>query len=489
MKSRFSLLAVALALLSAAHVFGYALLGDSWTKNRTVVMHLSLPLQTFSDGLTYISSAEDALHTWNQYLAHMQFAVVRNSAIPPNNGDADNSVFVSGTIFGETWGASTLAVTLRLTREHTMSETDVIFKESIEFDDYRGPLHHSAAGTIYDFHRIALHEFGHVVGLDHPDENHPEVGYVAPSPPPPAIMNSRISDIDALQPDDINGGKSIYANGPAYLSSRPAPNLVNLSTRAVVAPGDNALIGGFIVQGSQPATVVLRAIGHSLIAQGIAKGLEDPQIDLRAANGTLVASSDDWISDNASAETIASYRLDPSNSRESALVVTLNAGSYTATVHSYVDPNIDQEGTALFELYDLHTTAGRAGNLSTRGRILGNDDVLIGGFIIGGGAQGKTVAARGLGPSLSAAGVANPLSDPVLELHNASGTVIASNNDWQQSSSATAIRSEGLAPTDPRESALQATLAAGSYTAIVRGSNGAIGIGLIELYDLSPAPQ
>jgi hypothetical protein len=488
MKSRFSLLAVSLALLAAAPVFGYALLGDSWTKNRTVVMHLSLPAQTFSDGLTYISSAEDALHTWNQYLAHMQFAVVRNSPIPPNNGDADNSVFASDTMFGQTFGASTLAVTLRLTRDHTMSETDVIFKQSVEFDDYRGPLHRGAAGTIYDFHRIALHEFGHVVGLDHPDENHQETGYVAPNSPPVAIMNSIISDVDALQPDDISGGQSIYANGPSYLSSLPAPNLVNLSTRAVVAPGDNALIGGFIVQGSRPATVVLRAIGHSLVGQGVAKGLEDPQIDLRAADGTLVASSDDWISDISSAETIASYHLDPSNSRESALMVTLNAGSYTATIHSYVDPDIDQQGTALFELYDLHTTGGRAGNLSTRGQVLTNDDVLIGGFIIGGG-QGKSVAARGLGPSLSAAGVANPLSDPVLELHNASGTVIASNNDWQQGSSATAIRSEGLAPSDPRESALHATLAAGTYTAIVRGNNGTTGIGLVELYDLSPAPQ
>lgn len=488
MRPRFSLLAVAIALLSAAPAFGYALLGDSWTKNRTVVMHLSLPPGTFSDGLTYTSSAEDALHTWNQYLAHMQFAVVRNSPIPPNNGDADNSVFVSSTVFGRAWDASTLAVTLRLTRDHTMSETDVIFKESIHFDDYRGPLRSDGQGTIYDFHRIALHEFGHVVGLDHPDENHQDTGYVAPNPPPVAIMNSIISDVDALQSDDIDGGRSIYANGPSYLSSLPAPNLVNLSTRSVVAPGNNALIGGFIVQGSQPVTVVLRAVGHSLVAQGVAKGLEDPQIDLRASDGTLVATSDDWISNNSSAETIASYHLDPSNSRESALLVTLNAGSYTATVHSYVDPDIDQQGTAVFELYDLHTTGGRAGNLSTRGQVLSTDDALIGGFIIGGG-HGKTVAARGLGPSLAAAGVANPLSDPVLELHNGTGTVIASNDDWQQGSSATAIRSEGLAPTDPRESALQATLAAGNYTAIVRGNNGATGIGLVELYDLSPAPQ
>jgi hypothetical protein len=449
---------------------------------------LSLPDKTFSDGLTYTSSAEDALHTWNQYLAHMQFAVVRNSPIPPNNGDADNSVFVSSTVFGQAWGASTLAVTLRLTREHTMTENDVIFKQSLEFDDYRGPLRRDPDGTSYDFHRIALHEFGHVVGLDHPDENHTDTGYVAPNPPPVAIMNSTVSDVDALQSDDINGGKSIYASGPPYLSSVPAPNLVNLSTRAVVAPGDSALIGGFIVQGSQPATVVLRAIGHSLVAQGVAKGLEDPQIDLRASDGTLVASSDDWISDNSNAETIASYHLDPSNSRESALLVTLKAGSYTATVHSFVDADIDQQGTALFELYDLHTTGGRAGNLSTRGQVLSNDDLLIGGFIVGGGA-GKAVAIRALGPSLTAAGVSNPLRDPLLELHNAAGTVIASNNDWQQGSSATAIRSENLAPTDPRESALQATLAPGNYTAIVRGNNGATGIALVELYDLSPAPQ
>jgi hypothetical protein len=477
-KSKLPLLVAALAILSASSSFGYALLGDVWTKNRTVVMNLSLPDTRGKDGLTYQDSCQDALNTWNQYLAHLQFRTIRNSPLDPTSGDADNSVFFAETVYDQTFG-SAVAVTLRLTRNGTFSEADVIFNSKLFFDDYRGPLYQSQGSTVYDVHRVALHEFGHVVGLDHPDQHGQTV---------PAIMNSRVSDIDALQQDDIDGAKSLYDTGPAYLSAPPAPNLVNVSTRASVAPGDDALIGGFIVQGSQPATVILRAIGHSLRAQGITAPLTDPVIELHSSTGAIVASNDDWITANQNAETIASYHLDPANSRESALLATLNPGSYTAVIHAFDNGDGDLSGTALFELFDLHATGGRAGNLSTRGQVLSGDGVLIGGFIIGAGSP-KTVAARGLGPSLGAAGVAGALSDPVLELRDASGTLIASNDNWQQDTNSALLQSEGLAPTDSRESALQSTLAPGNYTAIVRGNNGATGIGLVELYDLSPPPQ
>jgi hypothetical protein len=169
----------------------------------------------------------------------------------------------------------------------------------------------------------------------------------------------------------------------------------------------------------------------------------------------------------------------------------LNPGSYTVVVRSWDDPSTTADnltGTAVVELYDLHTSGGRAGNISTRGQVLAGNDVLIGGFIVGGN-QTKEVVVRACGPSLAAAHVANALSDTTVELRDASGNLVASNNNWGEGAQAAQIQSEGLAPPQPSESALQVTLSPGSYTAIVRGANGATGVGLVEIYDLSPAPN
>lgn len=486
LKSRL-LIAAILALLFPSRASAYVREFDNqgnpiaWTKNRTVLMHLSLPPGggPFQDGFGSLGdSAEDALNIWNQYLVHLKFAVDRNSILPPSADDDNMSVLLSNTVFGEAFGARVLAVTLISSRGTTTEQIDVVFNSAINFDSYRGPLQSSA----FDFHRIALHEFGHVVGLDHPDE-------ATPPQHVSAIMNSVVSNIDSLQPDDITGAQSIYSSGPPFQNANPARNLLNLSTRALVGLGDNGLIGGFIIQGSQPATVILRAIGNSLRAFGIANTLNDPVIELHDASG-LVASSDDWIDgpNGSDGSEIASYHLDPSNSRESALLATLNPGNYTVVVHSFDNHDGDLTGTALVELYDLHATGGRAGNISTRGQVLTGNDVMIGGFIAGGN-QSKEIIARALGPSLAAAGLANSLADPVLELRDASGNLISSNDNWGEGPDAALIQAEGFAPSQSVESALQATLNPGSYTAIVRGVNGGTGVALIEIYDLSPAPN
>jgi Matrixin len=451
-----------------------------WTKNRTVLMHLSLPTDKhdFSDGsASFNAVAENALNIWNQVLVHMKFAVDRDSIVPPSGDDANTSVTMSDKIYGEPFGNGVLAVTLVTPRNGRMIEADVIFNNLYQWDSYRGPR---AGFDVVDFRRVALHEFGHVVGLDHPDQANPKQTVAA-------IMNSTVSNtIDNLQADDINGAQSIYDSGPDFQNAIPASNLVNLSTRAFVGLGENAVIGGFIVQGSQPTTVVLRGIGYSLPAIGINNALEDPVIELHSASGDTLATSDDWI-DDSWASTIASYHLDPTNSRESAILTTLNPGSYTVVVRSFDNGDGHLTGTAVVELYDLHTTGGRAGNISTRGQVQTGDQVLIGGFIVG-GTQPKTVVVRALGPSLTAAGITHPLSDPTVELHDASGTTLDSNDDWGTGPNAAQIQSEGLAPTQSAESALQATLNPGSYTAIVRGASGATGVGLVEIYDLSPAP-
>lgn len=475
----------ALLLLRASEAFSYVSSGYSWTPNRTVSMHLSLGApQPLADGFaSFNDSAADALNIWNQSLIHMKFQSIIGSSLAAAFGDGDTSVIFSNTVYGDAFGDRVLAVTLWSPSDNgLLREADVIFNRNESWDSYRGPQR-----SAYDFHRVALHEFGHVLGLHHPDQDHPEVGYVAPSPPPVAMMRSTISNLDALQADDTNGAHAIYDAGPAYRSSISAPNLLNISTRGFVAPGDNILIGGFIVQGSQPATVVLRGIGHSLTGRGIAHALIDPVIELRNSAGAVLASSDDWCGEEG-ADSIASYRLDPTNSREAAILQTLNAGSYTVALRSFELESEDLTGVGLIELYDLHTTGGRAGNLSTRGRVSAGDNSLIAGFIIGPG-PAKELVIRGLGPSLQDAGVPETLANPLLEVRDAFGTIVRANDNWMTDSEASAVQSSGLAPTRSNEAAIHATLNAGTFTALLRGAVNGTGVALVEIYDLSAAPN
>jgi hypothetical protein len=163
---------------------------------------------------------------------------------------------------------------------------------------------------------------------------------------------------------------------------------------------------------------------------------------------------------------------------ESAIVATLAPGSYTAIVRGANNST----GIALVEGYELDSTS-RLANVSTRGRVGLSENVLIGGFAIT-GTQTKPVIVRALGPSLSSSGVPGALGDPTLELHDSSGTLIASDDDWQDGGQTNQITATGVAPTSPLESAIVATLSPGSYTAVVQGFNATTGVGMIEVYDL-----
>lgn len=474
MKSK--LLFLALAVFATRSLFGYVLEGQSWTLNRTVVMQLSLgPSKTLLDGSTsFNQSAQNALEVWNPYLAHLQFSAILFSPVVPDPNDDEMSVFFAANIFGEKFGSGVLAVTLLNFRGTVFEATDTVFNSAYIWDSYRGAFNPG----VLDLRRVAIHEFGHTLGLDHPDQD----GQVVT-----AIMNSHISDVDTVQADDIAGAEALYADGPPYQSGPDAPVLRNLSTRGFIGTGDDLMIGGFIVQGSEPATLILRAIGLSLSAGDIAGALADPMITVYDSNQNQIATNDDWFI-SADAETIASFHLDPPNSRESALYLTLQPGAYTAAVQSFTDAQSPPTtGVGLFELYDLSTSSGRAGNISTRGQVLGGDNVLIGGMIVG-GTETKTVIVRAVGPSLGATGIANPLSDPTLDLYDGNGAIMQSNDDWQQGPDAQTITNAGLAPMSPKESALYATLNPGAYTAIVAGVGGATGIGLVEVYDTSPVP-
>jgi hypothetical protein len=381
------------------------------------------------------------------------------------------SVFFAGNIFGDHFDPGTLAITLLNSRNGVLEETDTIFNNAYQWDSYRGVLRRG----VQDFRRVAIHEFGHTLGLDHPDEHGQHVA---------AIMNSTESNLDTVQADDIAGVRSLYNTGPAYQALGNGPILRNLSTRALIGTGQNVLIGGFVIQGSAPATLIVRAIGYSLRAFGITAPITDPKLTIFDASHNVVATNDDWFT-STSGPTIASYHLDPPNSIESALYVTLHQGAYTAVVEGF-SPSVT--GIGLVELYDVHRTASRAGNISSRGQVLTGQNVLIAGFVVG-GTQNKQVIVRAIGPSLATSGITNPLADPTLELHNGNGALLQTNDNWQQNNpNAQAIMSHGLAPTQPRESALLATLNPGSYTAIVRGVANDTGTAVVEVYDLSAAP-
>src|SRR5438105_119569 len=450
----------------------------AWVKDRTVVMQLSLGTGTriLRDGFTsFNDSAIDALKTWNPHLAHLQFSWVKNSPVTAVEGDDEMSVIFDNKIFGSNFGSGTLAVTVLGYRNGNFEETDTVFNKAISWDSYRGPL----TPPVFDFHRVAIHEFGHTLGLDHPDQAHPPQNVVA-------IMNSLVSNLDTLAQDDINGVTAIYGTGPAYNSIPDGPVLMDLSTRGTTSTGDNVLIGGFIVQGSQPAQLVVRCLAFSLASFGVPNALADSVIELHDANN-VIASNDDWFT-SSDAETISSYHRDPPNSIESALLVTLNPGNYTAIVKSF--SNAQQPattGVALFEVYDLRRSGSRLGNVSTRGHVGTGDNILIGGLIVGGSAP-KPVVVRALGPTLTQFGVTGVLADPNLELRDLNGNLLEANDDWQQSPEAATISAEGMAPLNAKESAMAPTLSPGNYTALVSGVGGTTVTALVEVYDESASP-
>ena len=257
---------------------------------------------------------------------------------------------------------------------------------------------------------------------------------------------------------------------------------MNISIRARVETGDNVLISGFIVTGNAAKKIIVRAIGPSLSQHGVSDVLADPTLELHAGNGALIQSNDNWRDDSSQASQIIANGLAPSSDLESAIIVTLQPGNYTAIVRG----KNSRQGVALAEVYDADPAANsELGNVSGRSFVQTGDDVMISGLIIGNNIGATKVIVRAIGPSLSQHGVNNALSDPTLELHNGDGALIQSNDNWQDDpDQAARVRAANLAPSNPLESAIWASLAPGNYTVIVRGRNNGLGIGLAEIYTL-----
>jgi plastocyanin len=280
-------------------------------------------------------------------------------------------------------------------------------------------------------------------------------------------------------------------------SATPTPTSIlgNISTRSFVQTADNVMIGGFIVEGTQPKRVIIRAIGPELTQFGVPNVLANPTLDLHNGVGALIASNDNWqttiiggiITQDQGQEILNSGRA-PTDARESAIIANLPAGNYTAIVRGVSSTT----GVALVEVYNLNPDSDSIlGNISTRSFVQTTDNVMIGGFIVQGN-RPKMVIIRAIGPELTQFGVPNVLGNPTLELHNGVGALIASNDNWQTTiiggiimhDQVQEILNSGLAPTDARESAIIANLPAGNYTAIVRGISNTTGVALVEVYDL-----
>ena len=260
--------------------------------------------------------------------------------------------------------------------------------------------------------------------------------------------------------------------------------VIELSARLRVQTGDNVGIGGFIITGSVAKTVIIRGIGPSLTRYNIANVLDDPTLELHGPGGFVTMSNNNWR--DTQEEEIQATGIPPTIDREPAIVATLAPGAYTAILSG----RSGTSGVALVEVYDLNQHAdSRLANISTRAFVSTGDDIVIAGFLINDDPGLDRVIVRGLGPSLALSGVPNALANPTLELHDGNGTLLTSNNDWQDNPvQAAEITAAGLAPTNNFESAIAATLPPGLYTALLSGLNFGTGVGVVEVYDRGATP-
>jgi hypothetical protein len=254
------------------------------------------------------------------------------------------------------------------------------------------------------------------------------------------------------------------------------PGLANISARVTVGIDDRVCIGGFIIQG-QPKRVGLRGLGPSidLGSVSVPGTIADPQLELLDATGGVIFFNDNWRSFQAAE--IENSGLAPADDLEAAIITTLSVGSYTAVLRN-AEGNA---GVGLIEVYDLNPGSGsQLLNLSARAYVGSDAEVLIGGLIVQ--SLSRRLLLRALGPELTGFGVNGALANPMLELYDFNGVVLATNDNWRDAPNSSDIFATGLAPTDDRESAILALLGPGTYTAIVRGFGAGTGVGILEAY-------
>ncbi len=430
-----------------------------------MIVQLGTPPFVLPDGfVNWNADAENAFAQWNEQLGRVQFTWTET---PVGTGaarhDGKNQVLFANSAYNYSFGGGVLAVTLLNSSGNVATEADVLFNPNNRF----------SSGLVVapskDFHRVALHEFGHVLGLDHPDQAKPKQAQSS-------IMHSTVTGLNHLADDDVAGITALYGLRPGRPPVTGNARLTNISTRGHVGTGENVLIAGLIIR-NQAKQVLLRALGPTLSGFGVAGPLADPVLDLRNSGGSLIFENDNWK--DAQQAAIQQTALAPPNDLEPAILSTLAPASYTAILSG----KNASSGVALVEVYDRQTTAGELGNISTRGQVLGAENVLIAGFIVK-GPQLKNVVLRAIGPGLSGR-VSRPLPNPTIELRNSAQQLVETDTRWQSNTiSNSYVPFYNLAPPNANDSALFGQLGPGNYTVIVRSATNATGIALAEVYDV-----
>ena len=431
-------LSLAGALLTAGGLRAFDLQGASWADGN-IVMHLQLgqPSTPLTDGSPdWASVAESALAEWNQYMVRSQFTIVRDSTATVTRTNRINNVVFRADIYGQAFGARTLAVTLGSTSTATgrSIERDVIFNSNRAWDSYRGNLRTG----VTEFRRVALHEFGHVLGLDHPDQ-------ATPAQLISAVMNSTVSNIETARADDIAGVAALYNVG----GNTAIPSIAAHPQSRTLSIGDSYTFS-VTANGAEPLTYAwtFRASGAFF------------DETLRLATG-------------------ASYTI--------GSVQSADAGTYRVTVSGA--GGVVASNVATLTVTPVTTSRDTVlANISTRGMVGSGSGVLIAGLVVG-GTTPKNVLIRAAGPALGDFGVSGALLDPVLTIVNRDAEVMAQNDNWDSGGNANSITAAsarlGAFQFKPgsRDAAALVMLAPGNYTAVVSGEGDTTGVALVEAYD------
>jgi hypothetical protein len=485
-------------------------------------MHLQLGPSAFPllDGSeSWGASAAGALAVWNSHITATQLAAVHDSAASRGPRNGVNNVYFSNNVNGQAWGSGVLAVTITYSAGSATTETDVLFNNNLAWNSYRGATRFANGSQVYDFHRIALHEFGHALGLDHPDAKGQSVS---------ALMNSRISALDALTSDDIRGAQSLYG------AAEPVVSLPTIATH----PASRSVQAGGSTTFTVAATSAV-ALSYQWLKSGLAlNGATSPShtiSNVAAADAgnysVVVSNSAGSVTSSVAVLTVTLAPAPPttppvangapaiasgpaSQTTNSGGNVTLSVTasgsgplSYqwlkdgqeipgaTAAIHTFANARSSDAGSYQVRISngagsifspaaELTVRSSRLINLSTRAFVPAGSTLTPGFFIRGSGT--KPLLIRAVGPTLRRFGVTTALPETKLEVYPPGSASPLAREAYPALSDIDVAISVGAFPLDPdaRDTSVQTTLAPQAYTVRISGGDaGMMGVTLAEIYD------